>query len=235
MKYLSGKRFRFVFLTFVVMVIVVNLIVQRSQDSESKCRVPEPSATYALASELLCGLVVEKEHIDVPYERELFFYGRDSDGDGHSTRSEILLRDSTVEVQFDYRNGSSHIVSGAWHSPLDAKSYLASSDVEVDHLVPLKEAWHSGAWRWSSDELRTFANDLEYPTLIVVSTSMNRSKGQKDFAEWTPANAKCWYAQMWILVKFRWNLTVDVLEKSALVEVLDGGCGSISLKLNYGD
>ena len=232
MKYLSRKRLKYIFLIVVVTIIAVNFIVQRSQDSDSKCRVPKPSATYALASELLCGLVVEKEHIGVPYERDLFFYGRDPDGDGHSTRSEILLRDSTVEVQIDYRNGSSYIVTGAWLSPLDATSYSASSDVEVDHLVPLKEAWDSGAWRWSSDELRSFANDLEYPTLIVVSMSMNRSKGQKDFAEWTPVHAKCWYAQMWILVKFRWNLAVDVLEKNALVEVLDGECGSISLKLN---
>lgn len=232
MKYLSLKRFKYILLIVALMIIVVSLIVERSQESDSKCRVPKPSVNFALASELLCGLVVEEEHISVPYERELFSYGRDSDGDGHSTRSEILLRDSTVEVQIDYRNGSPFIVSGAWLSPLDATSYSASSDVEVDHLVPLKEAWDSGAWRWSSDELRSFANDLEYPTLIVVSTSMNRSKGQKDFAEWAPDNAKCWYAQMWILVKFRWNLAVDVLEKNALAEALDGDCGSISLKVN---
>jgi len=231
MMILSRKRLKIIFVVAVVMIILINFIVQRSQDSDSKCRVPEPSATYALASELLCGLVVEEEHLGVPYERDLFFYGGDLDGDGHWTRSEILLRDSTEEVQTEYRNGRSYIDTGAWLSPLDGTSYSYSSDVEVDHLVPLKEAWDSGAWRWSSGALRQFANDLEYPTLIVISISMNRSKGERDFAEWTPVHAKCWYAQMWILVKFRWNLAIDALEKDALFEVLDGECGNTSLKL----
>ena len=232
MKSIFRKRIKLISVILVVLVFLIYFAAQRSRDSGPKCKLPEPTATYALSSELLCGLVVAEEHEGDTYNRDLFKYESDLDSDGNWTRSEILIRDSTVEVRTNWRNGRSYVDTGAWLSPFDGKSYSYSSDVEIDHLVSLKEAWDSGAWRWSTNELQLYANDLEYPTMTVVSISLNRSKGEKDFAEWTPVHAKCWFAQMWVLIKYRWNLTIDADEKESLEEALEGGCGRVKLNLD---
>ena len=94
---------------------------------------------------------------------------------------------------------------------------------DIDHLVPLKEAWDSGAWRWGADERTAYANDLDYVSaLIAVSASSNRSKGDQDPAEWMPPRAEdsCAYATGWIGVKYRWRLAVDAQEKRALQGIL---------------
>jgi len=90
-------------------------------------------------------------------------------------------------------------------------------------MVPLKEAWDSGASSWSADDRQAFSNDLGFAgSLIAVSASTNRSKGDKDPAQWMPPNKsfKCTYAVTWIQVKFRWSLSVDEKESAALKKEL---------------
>lgn len=93
------------------------------------------------------------------------------------------------------------------------------STFDIDHLVPLAEAWGSGANAWSAEQRTAFANDLGFrPSLIAVSASSNRSKGDRDPAEWMPpaANEHCRYLRTWVAVKTRWRLAIDVAEKRAL-------------------
>ena len=135
-------------------------VIERSNQSEGKCNVPEPAETKISASELLCGLAVEEEYRGDIYNRDLFKCESDLDGDGTWTRSKILIRDLLVDVRTFWKNGHLYVGQGAWYSPLDQKSFLFSADVEIDHLVSLKEALDSGAWSWSPNELQQFANDL---------------------------------------------------------------------------
>lgn len=221
-----------IFLLLIALLISLGYLVRSSNNPGSTCKAPNPTDTHAPASEILCGLVQTEEFAGHSFDRDLFKYESDLDSDGHWTRSEILMRDSTVEVHSAWRNGRSYIDIGNWFSPLDGRSYTYSSEIEVDHLVSLKEAWDSGAWRWSTEKLRLYANDLEYPTLTVMSIHSNRSKGEKDFAEYKIDYAKCWFAQMWVLVKFRWKLTVDPTEKNALSVILNGECGKTRLKIS---
>ena len=87
-------------------------------------------------------------------------------------------------------------------------------------MVPLAEAWRSGASHWGETRRRSFANDLT--ELLAVDGPTNASKGDGDPAAWRPRKGyQCTYAIRWITVKDRWHLTVDPSERRALGEMLD--------------
>ncbi|MCY8334164.1 HNH endonuclease family protein, partial [Bacillus spizizenii] len=92
-----------------------------------------------------------------------------------------------------------------------------------DHIVPLAEAWRSGASSWTTEKHKQFANDLDGPQLIAVTASVNRSKGDQDPSTWQPPRvaAHCGYAKWWINTKYRWNLSLQSTEKSSLQTMLN--------------
>ena len=92
-------------------------------------------------------------------------------------------------------------------------------------MVPLAEAWRSGAWKWSSAKRQAYANDLDDArALIAVTLSTNRSKGDKDPALWMPSIDQCTYTQNWISIKFKYSLTVDAKEATKLNSLINS-CG----------
>jgi hypothetical protein len=98
-----------------------------------------------------------------------------------------------------------------------------ASKLDVDHLVPLQEAWQSGADKWSKKKRQDFANDLsEGNSLIAVTLGTNRSKGSKEPQNWLPTSSYvCQYLIDWVDVKKRWNLSVDQVEKDFIVNALN--------------
>ena len=71
-----------------------------------------------------------------------------------------------------------------------------------------------------SNTRRSFANDLL--NLTLASPSVNRhQKVDKDVAEWLPALNACWYVNQVVLVKRKYNLTMDQAEAAAAQRVLD--------------
>lgn len=175
------------------------------------------------ALSLLRSLTVAAEQ-GSGYDRALFPHWRYI-GDGCDTRDAVLIRQAVEgpEVGPDCR-----MVSGRWFSAFDGVTVTISSSLDVDHLVPLAEAWGSGARRWSTVTRTDFANDLGYRrSLIAVTASSNRSKGDQDPAEWLPPRTdyRCRYVSDWIGVKYRWGLSVDSTELSAL-RVLVTSCGN---------
>jgi DNA uptake protein ComE-like DNA-binding protein len=165
------------------------------------------------------------------YDRDLFKHWIDADGDGCDTREEVLIAESLKVVTV----GSGCSISGGeWLSAFDLVVTTNPSSFDVDHFVPLKEAWDSGASKWDSATRQAFANDLGYEmSLIAVSASSNRSKSDRDPADWLPTNAdyECEYAVAWAQVKSRWSLSIDVKEKRALLG-LAGKCGNDKLDFN---
>jgi hypothetical protein len=117
------------------------------------------------------------------------------------------------------------ISAGTWVSPYDGRSVADPQDLDVDHLVPLANAWRTGASTWTDERREAFANDLTRPQLIAVTESTNRSKGDQDPSEWRPPRHDYWctYAQNWVAVKAYWALSVTAAEKAALAEML-GTC-----------
>lgn len=148
------------------------------------------------------------------YDRSKFKHWIDADGDCEDTRAEVLRQESQVEVS---RNEHCTITGGRWFSWYDGVTVTDPSALDVDHMVPLAEAWDSGARRWSAGTRKRLANDLrDRRTLAAVSASSNRSKGDRDPADWLPPRARCKYVKHYVAVKIRWSLTVDRPERRAL-------------------
>ncbi|NUP45498.1 MAG: HNH endonuclease, partial [Streptomyces sp.] len=110
------------------------------------------------------------------------------------------------------------------YSQYDGVTTTDPSTFDIDHLVPLAEAWDSGASGWTTARRQAFANDVTRPQLIAVSASSNRSKSDQDPAEWVPTRSAyvCTYVRAWVQVKYYYDLSVDSAEKSALTSYLAG-------------
>ena len=177
---------------------------------------PEASGTRAL----LDSLQVETEPMRFGYDRDLFNHWSDLDGDSCNTRYEVLIAESLESVE---TSDGCRPTSGLWISAFDGATTSNPRLFDIDHLVPLAEAWDSGASNWNSSRREAFANDQTSPlTLIAVSASSNRSKGDRDPAEWLPPafEYRCEYVAAWVAVKARWELSVDPAEKTAIDSVL---------------
>ncbi len=146
------------------------------------------------------------------YDRDRFGDWVDADGDCRDTRDEVLAAASLVPVS------GCDIQRGRWRSYYDGVVTRRSTTFDIDHVVALAEAWDSGAKRWTAGTRERYANDLgDRRSLVAVSASSNRSKGDQDPAEWMPALGQCRYVREWVAVKLRWRLTVDRREKRFLV------------------
>ena len=146
------------------------------------------------------------------YDRSLFKLWIDADKNGCDTRKEVLISEAIVKPT---KSTGCKLVGGKWISRYDFITYTDSSKLDIDHLVPLAEAWRSGAWAWTNQQRMEYANDLGIPmALNAVTASVNRSKGDRDITSWLPSDKKflCDYLKGWVTVKAKYKLTVDVLE-----------------------
>ena len=144
------------------------------------------------------------------YSRSLFKHWIDADKDGCNTRYEVLIAEAIVKPTIGAR---CYLLGGKWKSPYEGKVFTNPTGLDIDHMVPLAEAWRSGAWAWTAAQRMEFANDLEDSrSLLAVTASLNRSKGDRDVAGWLPVKAQCAYIANWIAVKSRFDLTVDPTE-----------------------
>ncbi len=169
------------------------------------------------AASQLASLPVEAEGPMTGYDRDAFPHWSIVEGTCN-TRETVLARDGEgVESGTDC-----YPTSGDWHSAYDGVDLTAAGDLDIDHVVPLAEAWRSGADSWSEADREAFANDLEGPQLIAVSASSNRSKGDQDPSSWWPTESgyRCTYAKMWVSTKYRWGLALQSAEKAALSDEL---------------
>ncbi|MEV7643520.1 HNH endonuclease family protein [Streptomyces rubiginosohelvolus] len=184
----------------------------------AQAAMPTP-VSAATARTYLGQLTVGAEGSSSGYSRDKFPHWITQSG-ACDTREVVLKRDGTNVQQ----NSSCQATSGSWYSPYDGATWSAASDVDIDHMVPLAEAWRSGASSWTTAQRQSFANDLSRPQLIAVTDNVNQSKGDKDPAEWMPPSSsyKCTYVRAWVHVKKQYNLSVDSAEKSALQSALNG-------------
>lgn len=181
--------------------------------------VPQTSSTVQ-ASSLLSQLKVRGER-ESGYEREKFGGFRDADRDGCDTRHEVLLAEAKTKPKV---MAECHLKAGRWVSPYDGKTHRDEDGLQIDHMVPLAEAWQSGAYKWTNSTRQRFANDLGYSrSLMAVTSGVNMSKGERQPGEWLPPDRfyVCRYTADWIAVKWRWGLTVDSWEKSNLQGLLN--------------
>nr|BFD88593.1 HNH endonuclease family protein [Streptomyces sp. Xyl84] len=182
-------------------------------------RVPGQTVTLPVR-DALAQLPVREEN-RTGYERSKFKHWIDADHDGCNTRAEVLKAEAVTAPE---QGPNCRLTGGVWYSPYDDRYIEGPSGLDIDHLVPLAEAWDSGASTWTPAEREAYANDLGDPRdLIAVSAASNRSKADQDPSTWLPpaAGYHCTYATDWITDKTRWNLTIDTPEQTALAEALE--------------
>jgi hypothetical protein len=152
------------------------------------------------------------------YDRDRFPHWREVDG--CDVRQRVLARDGE---DIALAEDSCQVRAGTWSSRFDGRTFTDPGEVDIDHMVPLANAWRTGASEWDEDRRADFANDLDRPQLIAVSATSNRAKGDQDPSQWQPPERGYWcrYAHDWVAVKHYWELSVTQSEKDALAGMLD--------------
>ncbi|KAJ7643710.1 hypothetical protein FB45DRAFT_895861, partial [Roridomyces roridus] len=185
--------------------------------------VPLPRAlptpvSVATAKTYLSELVVAVDSNSPAYSRDQFKTWDIISGTC-DTRETVLKRDGTDVVT----SSACAATSGNWVSPYDGVATTLASDLDIDHVVPLKEAWISGARDWTAAQREAYANDLTRPQLVAITDNLNESKGDKDPAGFVPplASYVCTYIRAWITVKHFYDLTIDSAEKTALTNYIN--------------
>ena len=172
---------------------------------------PVPAAASSNGPGLLAKLTVGNER-PAGYDRDKFNLWTTVPGKGCDTRDWVLYRQSRP------RQASCGAEKGHWISLYDGLVLTQARQLDIDHMVPLAEVWASGGRAWKPRQREAYANDLYPRTLIAVSLSSNRSKGDSDPAEWLPPRRAyiCRYLTNWVAVKYRWRLTIDPAEKRVI-------------------
>ncbi|MEO6629226.1 MAG: HNH endonuclease family protein [Aquihabitans sp.] len=183
-----------------------------------------PPVSEAPATALIDRLAVQApDPFLADYRRTAFGRGWDYHPEsGCNTRELVLIVESSPPPVMGPRCKP---ISGHWVSIYDGVRATDPAALEIDHLVPLSDAWRSGAAGWSDARREAFANDVTDPdTLVAVTSHSNRSKGDSSPDDWMPpaSGDHCRYVEAWIRVKARWSLAVTPAEKSTLVQVLSG-------------
>jgi hypothetical protein len=178
---------------------------------------------------MIANLPVATE-VRTGYDRDLFPLWIDADGDGCNTRYEVLIAEA---VRTPVIGSGCSLSNGQWYSYYDAAYWTKTADLDIDHLVPLAEAWDSGARSWTTSRRQSYANDLgDSRTLVAVTDNVNQAKGDQDPATWMPTYERCRYVGEWAAVKTRWRLTVDSAEKSALTSYASS-CSNVTISVTY--
>ncbi|MFE6979291.1 HNH endonuclease family protein [Streptomyces sp. NPDC057682] len=178
---------------------------------------PSPAVLMPLA-EAIDHLPIAAEH-RAGYSRSLYKHWNKglNSTDGCNTRKETILAEAVEAPQVGERCA---LTGGSWLSRYDNVVVTDAARLDVDHFVPLAEVYDSEQVPWSAARREAYANDQDSPdTLIAVTAASNRSKADKDPAEWLPSDTSyhCTYAATWVGTKLRWDLAADETERDALL------------------
>lgn len=152
----------------------------------------------------------------------------DVDRNGCDTRNDVLARDLTAKT-FKPGTRDCVVLSGTLADPFTGtlinfvRGETTSSEVQIDHVVALSDAWQKGAQQLTAETRTAFANDPL--NLLAVDGPTNQSKGDGDAATWLPPNKsfRCDYVARQVAVKAKYGLWVTAAESDAIVRVL-GSC-----------
>lgn len=188
--------------------------------------------------------IIEKAE-DVEYSRADWKHWSGTEGRScWNTREEILHRDAKpgtivyvdkqMNVTEDYNkacaigrpveiDGKLRVDtknSGEWVDPYSGRKITSSSDIDIDHIIPLSYAAKHGGQEWDEDLKEQFANDPD--NLLATSAKENRAKGDKGPSEYMPPYSAyhCQYAKSFTYVADKYNLSITKADYETLQEVL---------------
>jgi hypothetical protein len=162
--------------------------------------------------------------INEPYQRQKHFGAWVVDSRYRTcfnTRAQVLIRDSSVPVQL--RSNGCTVEAGSWADPYSARDYTLARDIQIDHFVPLKNAYLSGAYKWNREKRCLYANFMGNTFhLLPVYGRENSSKGDRTPEGYMPPNPtyQCQYLAQWLKVKLIWNLGITSSEKAKILNLV---------------
>lgn len=203
--------------------LITFLLIPTIQSSAA----PTPTANksqYEAALTALNKLPVKGRAPKTGYSREKFPHWLDPDRNGCDARNDVLKRDLTMVI-FKAGTNNCKVVSGKLLDPFSNKEIIfdlsqSISNIDIDHVVALSNAWQTGAFNFTSLQRTNFANDPL--NLIAVDFRLNRQKGDGDAATWLPPHKsyRCTYVARQVSVKAKYKLWVTSPEKSAISNLL---------------
>ena len=145
------------------------------------------------------------------YQRSKFGHGwMDLDSDGQDSRAEALISQSASPVRFASPENK-RVVHGRWISPFTGVVHTDASNLEADHVIPLKFAWTYGADKWTDEERRRFGNDPR--NIWIIEASLNQSKGARGIGEWLPPQGRCGYIARFVRLTKIYPLEIPAPKK----------------------
>ncbi|GEO92256.1 MULTISPECIES: HNH endonuclease family protein [Kocuria] len=163
------------------------------------------------------------------YDRDRQFgTWNDADRDCRNTRAEVLQNETRASLTFTTAKRCT-VRSGRWVTSWDGRTHTSATTVQIDHTVPVHEAWGSGARYWTKAKRVAFYNDLgDSRTLSAQTSALNSAKQARGPEQWMPPRHRCGYVGEWVAVKIRWGLKVDSAEKAALTRIA-ASCPNVGL------
>jgi hypothetical protein len=161
----------------------------------------------------------------VPYKRDVHFGGwlRDNTADSClNTRAKVLVRDSVADVAFTADKCT--VTKGKWDDPYTARPHLKASDIQIDHLVALKNAYMTGAHEWNFAKRCLYANYMGNKFhLLSVNGPENMKKSDHTPAAYVPPNKNytCQFVKNWLNVKTIWSLRITPQEGDAIRNIVE--------------
>ena len=185
-----------------------------------------PTTALAAANDALTALnqlEVKGRAAKTGYSRAQFPHWSDPDRNGCDARNDTLKRDLT-NITYKVGTRDCKVVGGQLLDPFSGKSLTFSStksNIDIDHLVALSNAWQTGAAYFDKAKRTQIANDPL--NLLAVDAKLNRQKGDGDAATWLPPakSFRCEYVAAQIAVKLKYSLWLTAPEKSAMSKVLE--------------
>jgi Protein of unknown function (DUF1524) len=177
------------------------------------------------ASVLLETLLVKGRAPKTGYDRSSWGDWVDPDGNGCDTRNDILKRDLT-SITYKYANEKCTVMTGILIDPYSGtridflRGVRTSSEIQIDHVVAVSDAWQKGAFKWADTTKVAFYNDPL--NLLAVQGKLNSQKGDGDAATWLPPlkSYRCAYVARQIAVKAKYSIWITAAEKAAMKTIL---------------
>ena len=166
-----------------------------------------------------------------PYDRSAYRHWVDEDRNCLDARQEVLVRDEMAgKAKVERRGTKCMVAEGTWIDPYSGSTLSSPKTIDVDHMVPLKNAHESGGWAWSPERKKAYANYLGNGYhLLAVSASENRRKSDKGPDRYLPPNTakRCDYVENFVAVKREWGLRITAAELQAVDGVLASCPGTL--------
>ena len=137
---------------------------------------PAHAASYSAPLTTAIDDLTTASEVRTGYDRDLFRHWVDADGDGCSTRKEVLIAEADDAA--DRRAAAARSRGGRWYSYYDRVLDRRRPTLDIDHMVPLAEAWDSGARTWTTATRQAYANDLGDPRSLVAVTARQPVQGR---------------------------------------------------------